>query len=70
MKIQGNQFLSIERLQDQYLKAGRQQAGAPIQDQTSFRDILSGKTDNIRTEGEIRFSKHAANRLVDRKSVV
>ncbi len=66
MKIQGNQFLSIERLQDQYLKAGRQQAGAPIQDQTSFRDILSGKTDNIRTEGEIRFSKHAANRLVDR----
>lgn len=66
MKIQGNQFLSIEQLQDQYLKTGRQQTGAPGQDQTSFRDILSGKTDSIRTEGEIRFSKHAANRLVDR----
>lgn len=66
MKIQGNQFLSMERLQDQYLKTGRQQTGAPIQDQPSFRDILSGKTDSIRTEGEVRFSKHAANRLVDR----
>lgn len=66
MKIQGNQFLSIEQLQDQYLKTGRQQTGVPEQDQTSFRDILSGKTDSIRTEGEIRFSKHAANRLVDR----
>lgn len=66
MKIQGNQFLSIEQLQDQYLKTGRQQAGAPWSNTTSFQDILSGKTDSIRTEGEVRFSKHAANRLNDR----
>ncbi|MBD5475345.1 MAG: flagellar protein [Lachnospiraceae bacterium] len=66
MKIQGNQFLSIEQLQDQYLKTGRQQAGAPKPNTTSFQDILSGKTDSIRTEGEVRFSKHAANRLNDR----
>ena len=66
MKIQGNQFLSIEQLQDQYLHAGRQQAGAPKPNTASFQDILSGKTDSIRTEGEVRFSKHAANRLNDR----
>mgnify|MGYP002510594570 CR=1 FL=1 len=66
MKIQGNQFLSIEQLQDRYLNAGRQQAGAPKSDGVSFQDILSGKTDNIRDGSEVRFSKHAANRLVDR----
>lgn len=66
MKIQGNQFLSMERLQDQYLNAGRQQAGASKQNGVSFQDILSGKTDGIRTASEVRFSKHAANRLVDR----
>lgn len=66
MKIQGNQFLSMEQLQDQYLNTGRQQAGALKPNAASFQDILSGKTDSIRTEGEVRFSKHAANRLNDR----
>ncbi len=66
MKIQGNQFLSIERLQDQYLNAGRQQTEGTKQNGLSFQDILSGKTDGIREEGEVKFSKHAANRLVDR----
>lgn len=65
MKIQGNQYLSIERLQDQYLNAGRQ-TETPKQDGLSFQDILSGKTDGIRTAGEVKFSKHAVNRLVDR----
>lgn len=66
MKIQGNQFLSIERLQDQYLNTGRQQTEASKQNGVSFQDILSGKTGGIRTDSEVRFSKHAANRLVDR----
>lgn len=66
MKIQGNQFLSMERLQDQYLNAGRQQAETSKQNGVSFQDILSGKTDGIRADSEVRFSKHAANRLVDR----
>lgn len=66
MKIQGNQFLSMEQLQDQYLYTGRQQAGALKPNTASFQDILSGKTDSIRTAGEVRFSKHAANRLNDR----
>ena len=65
MKIQGNQFLSIERLQDQYLNAGRQAEGAK-QNGLSFQDILSGKTEGLRSESEVRFSKHAANRLIDR----
>ncbi len=66
MKIQGNQFLSMERLQDQYLNAGRQQTETPGQSGASFQDILSGKTAGIRTEGEVKFSKHAVNRLTDR----
>ncbi len=66
MKIQGNQFLSIERLQHQYLGTGRQQAQVAGQDAPSFQDILSGKTDGIRQDGEVKFSKHAANRLIDR----
>lgn len=66
MKIQGNQFLSMERLQDQYLNTGRQQTEASKKNGVSFQDILSGKTDGIRKDSEVRFSKHAANRLVDR----
>ena len=66
MKIQGNQFLSMERLQDRYLNPGRQQTENTQQTGLSFQDILSGKTDGIRSEGEVKFSKHAANRLVDR----
>ena len=66
MKIQGNQFLSIEQLQDQYLNATKQQAGTPKVNGPSFQDILSGKTQDIRTDGAVRFSKHAVNRLSDR----
>ncbi len=66
MKIQGNQFLSIEQLQDQYLHAANRQAGTPKTEGPSFQDILSGKTQKIGTDSEVRFSKHAANRLIDR----
>lgn len=66
MKIQGSSFPSIEQLQDQYLKTGRFRDGAPVQGGVSFRDILSTKTDGIQQSGEVKFSKHAANRLSDR----
>ena len=66
MKIQGSSFPSIEQLQDQYLKTGRSKDGAPVQGSVSFRDILSTKTDGMQQSGEVKFSKHAANRLVDR----
>ena len=66
MKIQGNQFLSIEQLQDQYLNRNRQQSAALTSDGLSFQDILSGKTESAKETEEVKFSKHAANRLVDR----
>ncbi len=66
MKIQGSSFPSIEQLQDQYLKTGRSRDGAPAQGGVSFQDILSKKTDRIGQSGEIKFSKHATNRLSDR----
>lgn len=66
MKIQGSSFPSIEQLQDQYLKAGRSRDGASAPGGVSFQDILSKKTDGMGEPGEVRFSKHAANRLTDR----
>ena len=66
MKIQGNPFLSIEQLQDQYLHGGRPQGTALTQEGLSFQDILSGKKSSIQESGEVRFSKHAASRLADR----
>lgn len=67
MKIQNNQFLSIGQVQEQYLKNNR--SSRIPDDNTSgglkFQDILSQKT--IGTESkEVKFSKHAANRLADR----
>ena len=66
MKIQGNPFLSIEQLQDQYLQGNKPKGSALTQEGLSFQDILSGKKSNIEENGEVRFSKHAANRLADR----
>lgn len=66
MKIQGNQFLSLEQLQDQYLSQNRQQTASLSKSGLSFQDILSSKTDSTQETSEVKFSKHAASRLVDR----
>lgn len=66
MKIQGNQFLSLEQLQDQYLSRDRQQPASVGKNGLSFHDILSSKTDSVQETGEVKFSKHAVNRLADR----
>lgn len=66
MKIQNNQYLSLERMQDQFLSQNKQTAGSLKREGLSFQDILSKKTENIPDAGEIKFSKHAANRLIDR----
>ncbi len=66
MKIQGNQFLSIEQLQAQYLNQNRQQRTSQTAEGLSFQDILSGKTGDSGEAEQVRFSKHAANRLADR----
>ena len=65
MKIQNSGFLSIEQLQDQYLNQTKktQEIG---KNQVSFKEILeqtAEKADVI----DLKFSKHAVNRLADRK---
>ena len=62
MKIQNNQFLSIEQVQNQFLNRNNQTVRS---EGPSFQDILKGKTDRAEA-GEVKFSKHATNRLADR----
>ncbi|NLL80140.1 MAG: flagellar protein [Clostridiales bacterium] len=63
MKINNKPFLSIEQLQDQYLKQTKPAANEAKADGLSFQDILAEKTERA---GELKFSKHASNRLTDR----
>ena len=66
MNINNSQFLSIEQLQNQYLKQQKVNSENKIPQQgMSFEEILHKQgTRSIET---VRFSKHAANRLNDRK---
>ncbi len=65
MKIQNNGFLSLEQLQDQYLNLNRQTKNdASTGNGLSFQDILTQKTKP--ETSEVKFSKHAVNRLADR----
>ena len=63
MIIQNNQFLSIEQLKDQYLSSPAKNVGKPIPGGISFQDIFNQKTAE---STELKFSKHASNRLFDR----
>ena len=66
MNIGNSQFLSIEQLQDQYLK---QQKTAPSSKPTqgiSFEEILHKQQAQEIEAKELKFSKHASNRLNDR----
>ncbi len=63
MKIQNSGFQSIEQLQDQYLN--KTQTVQNLQtNATSFQDILEQKSSL--QDSELKFSKHATNRLQDR----
>lgn len=62
MKLQNNQFLSIEQLQDQYLHQTKPTAAAQTVDGLSFQEILKQQQDGK----EVKFSKHAIGRLTDR----
>lgn len=64
MDIKNNSFLSIEQVQDQFLNPS-QQKSISKPSEVSFKDILLEKT-NRPAKTELHFSKHAANRLVDR----
>lgn len=61
-KISSNQFLSIEQLQEQILKQQKTTQSVKIQEGLSFEEILQKQQQT----SEIKFSKHAANRLYDR----
>lgn len=73
MKINSNQYLSIEQLQEQYLKQTNTAQKTETMEGLSFQDILRKQADskaagNIgRGLPEVKFSKHAANRLADRE---
>ena len=64
MNIHNNGFLSIEQLQDTYLKQNKSAASAINTDGKSFQEILESR--RAEAEGEVRFSRHAAGRLADR----
>ena len=65
MKLQQSQFLSMNELQEQYLKKSSQTTSRINNSGLSFEEIWKQKTGEV-TE-ELRFSKHAANRMADRK---
>lgn len=69
MKVQNQGYLSMEQLTDQYLSRTRVQEEKESVNSLSFRDILRQKEMDSRTAapaGELKFSKHAMNRLNDR----
>ena len=61
-----NQFLSIEQITDQYLNKPQTTKNATASD-ISFVDVLRQKqNESVMESSELKFSKHAANRLQDR----
>ncbi len=66
MNIQNNGYLSIEQLTDQYRKkaAGKENRENPSG--LSFQEILRQRSRGTEETGDLRFSKHALNRLNDR----
>lgn len=62
MKIQNNGFLSTLQVQDQYLNQNKVSQGNVTKEGLSFQDILQKQS----RSGEVKFSKHAAGRLMDR----
>lgn len=64
MNISNNQFLSIEQLQDQYLKQQKVSTTVKTSQGMSFEEIL--QKHQLQSTEAVKFSKHAANRLSDR----
>lgn len=64
MDINTNRFLSIEELQNRYLNNDKKpNVSSRTLDGNSFKDILTRKSVE---DTEVKFSKHAANRLASR----
>ena len=63
MIVKNNGFLTIEQLQDQYLNGAKGNTPVKTTDGKSFQEILESAQSSSR---EVRFSKHAAQRLSNR----
>ncbi len=63
MIVKNNGFLTIEQLQDQYLNGVKGNTPVKTTDGKSFQEILESAQNSSR---EVRFSKHAAQRLSNR----
>ena len=68
MKVQQSQFLSMNELQEQYRKKTSKVSQMTNSSGLSFEEIWKQKTEEV--SEELRFSKHAANRLADRSIVL
>ena len=65
MDIQKNNFLSIEQVKDQYLNQ-KKTVTTPVTPSISFNVRLKAKSLETAEPNDLRFSKHGANRLIDR----
>lgn len=66
MNIQNNGYLSIEQVTDQYRSKAIGKESREITSGLSFREILRQRSEEAQEPGNLRFSKHALNRLNDR----
>lgn len=66
MKLQNNQFLSIEELQAKYFVQSKQGRKSTEADGISFQDVLNQTAKDSDGAGGVKFSKHASNRLAER----
>ena len=68
MRLENQGFLSLEQVQNQYLTNDRKYFHGSVKEENSFGKTLEEayQKADIQKESEIRFSKHAANRLSDR----
>lgn len=61
-----NQFLSIRQVQNEYQSQTIKSNQRKNEESLSFSEILAAKSTELEENGELRFSKHAANRLQNR----
>ncbi|WMC93013.1 TIGR02530 family flagellar biosynthesis protein [Kineothrix sp. MB12-C1] len=66
MKIQDNQFLSIEQLQAKYFTQAQRSRKVSEESKASFYDVLTSTSKAAEIASGVKFSKHAANRLAER----
>lgn len=72
MRIQESNYLQARQVQDPYISHGTDGGQAPGGAEVSFQDILRARTvqeslHRTQAAENLKFSKHAANRLADRQ---